>query len=96
MPGNRFRDHRAIGPGHVRGQDHGGDPVLSAGEADGGERIGADVGCAHGATHPTRDGARHRIDIRLQWRVIAFVICRVVTDDHQHRDVRATGVVQVC
>ncbi len=86
---------RAVGPGHVGGQDEGGDPLVVAG---GDDRIGGirgDTGRAHGAADPPRNRAGNRVDIGFQRGVEALVVGGVIADHHQHRDPGASGVVQV-
>ncbi len=63
-----------------------------------GDRLGGverDVGGGPRAAHPSRHGARKRVDIGFQWGVVLFVIGGVVADDDHHRHVRPARVVQI-
>ena len=84
-----------VGPGHVGGQDQGRDLRSRPAGGDRLCRVGGDVGAADRSVHPARDTAGERVDVGFQWRVVLLVVRGVVSDDDHHRDVGATGIVQV-
>jgi hypothetical protein len=61
---------------------------------DGLQGISGDISHVGGTAQPAGDGAGHGVDIGFERRIVFLVMGGVVADHHEHRDVRAPGVVQ--
>ena len=92
---NSFGGFGTLGPGHVSWQDQRCDVTIIPCRRDCLGDVGGDFGNVDTAPQPAGDGTCDRVDIGLQWGVVALVIRRVVADHDQHRYMRASGIVQI-